>query len=103
MFHKQDLKTCLVFIPIVIVIGLMAGCAAKTADPWGDPQTGLILQYRMAEDQVLKYQTSAEQTQIMEIMGQSIDTESSSEGGFSIKSKGLEEGNHLLGVTYLIK
>jgi hypothetical protein len=99
MFSKQDLKTCLVFIPLVIVIGLLAGCAAKTADPWGDPKSGLILQYRMAENQVLKYQTSSEQTQNMEIMGQSIDTQSSSESGFSVKSKGLQEGNLLLGVT----
>lgn len=99
MFRNPVLKTCLVFIPIVIVIGLLAGCAAKTANPWGDPKTGLILQYRMAEDQVLKYQTSAEQTQIMEIMGQSMETQSSSESGFSVKSKGLQEGNLLLGVT----
>lgn len=99
MFSKQDLKTCLVFIPLVIVIGLLAGCVAKTADPWGDPKSGLILQYRMAENQVLKYQTSSEQTQNMEIMGQSIDTQSSSESGFSVKSKGLQEGNLLLGVT----
>jgi hypothetical protein len=99
MFRKQDLKKCLALIPIVIVIGLLAGCAAKTANPWGDPKTGLILQYRMTEDQILKYQTSAEQTQSMEVMGQSIDTQSSSESGFSIKSKGLQEGNLLLGVT----
>jgi hypothetical protein len=99
MFRKPDFKTCLVFIPIVIVIGLLAGCAAKTADPWGDPETGLILQYRMTENQVVKYQTSAEQIQNMEVMGQSIDTQSSSESGFSIKSKGLQEGNLILGVT----
>ncbi len=99
MFCKQDLKRCLVFIPLVIVIGILAGCAAKTADPWGDPKTGLILQYRMAENQVLKYQALAEQTQNMEIMGQSIDTQSSSESGFTIKSKGFQEGNLILGVT----
>jgi len=99
MFSKQDLKTCLMFIPLVIVIGLLAGCAAKTADLWGDPKTGLILQYRMAENQVLKYQTSSEQTQNMEVMGQSIATQSSGESGFSIKSKGLQEGNLILGVT----
>jgi hypothetical protein len=99
MFGKPDLKTCLVFMPLVIAIGLLAGCAAKTANPWGDPKTGMILQYRMAEDQVLKYQTSGEQTQNMEIMGQAISTQSSSESGFSIKSKGIQEGNLLLGVT----
>lgn len=99
MFRKQELKTCLVFIPVVIVIGFLAGCAAKSAAPWGDPKTGLILQYRMAENQVLKYQTSAEQTQNMQIMGQSIDTQSSSESGYSVQSKGLKEDNHLLRVT----
>lgn len=99
MFRKQDLKTYLVFIPLVIVIGLLAGCAAKTPDPWGDPKTGLILQYRMTENQVLKYMTSGEQTQDMEIMGQSISTQSSSENGFTVKPKGLQEGNLLLGVT----
>lgn len=99
MFRKQALKTYLGFITTLIVIGLLAGCAAKTANPWGDPKTGLILQYRMTENQVLKYQTSGEQTQSMEIMGQSIDTQSSTESGFSVKSKGLQEGNLLLGVT----
>jgi hypothetical protein len=99
MFPKQDLKRRLALIPIVIVIGLLAGCAAKTADPWGDPTTGLILQYRMTEGQVLKYLVSGEQTQNMEVMGQSIDTQSSSESGFSVKSKGLQEGNLILGVT----
>ncbi|UCE21060.1 MAG: hypothetical protein JSV46_02160 [Candidatus Aminicenantes bacterium] len=99
MFRKQDLRSCLVFVPLVIIIGLLAGCAAKTADPWGDPKTGLILQYRMTENQVLKYQTSGEQTQNMEIMGQSIETQSSSGIEFSVKSKGLQEGNLLLGVT----
>ncbi len=99
MFRKPAFKTCLMFIPILIVIGFLAGCAAKTADPWGDPETGLILQYRMTENQILKYQMSGEQIQNMEIMGQSIETQSSSESGFSVKSKGLQEGNHLLGVT----
>lgn len=99
MFRKQDLKRCLTFIPILIALGLLAGCAAKTADPWGNPKTGLILQYRMTENQILKYQMSGEQTQNMEIMGQSIDTQSSSESGFSVKSKGLQEGNLFLGVT----
>jgi len=43
-------------LPVFLVIFMLAGCAAKTAKVWGDPQTGLILKYRMAEDQVPKYQ-----------------------------------------------
>lgn len=99
MFKKQALKLWLVFIPIAVVIGMLAGCAAKTASPWGDPETGLILQYRMAEDQVLKYQTSAEQTQDIEVMGQAMSTETTSSSAFTVKSKGLKENNHLLQVT----
>ncbi len=78
---------------------MLAGCAAKKASPWGDPQTGLILQYRMAEDQVLKYQTSAEQTQDIEVMGQAMTTETTSSSSFTVKPKGLKENNHLLHVT----
>ena len=99
MFHKQALKSWLVFIPIAVVIGILAGCAAKTASPWGDPRTGLILQYRMAKDQVLKYETSVEQTQDIEVMGQAMSTETTSSSAFTVKSKGLKENNHLLHVT----
>ncbi len=99
MFRKQTLQTWMVIIPVGVIIGMLAGCAAKTASPWGDPETGLILQYRMEENQVLKYQTSAEQTQDIEVMGQAISTETISSSAFSVKSKGLKENNHLLHVT----
>ena len=99
MFRKQSLKMWLAFIPAAVIIGILAGCAAKTASPWGDPETGLILQYRMTEDQVLKYQTSAEQTQDIEVMGQAVSTETTSSSAFTVKSKGLKENNHLLHIT----
>lgn len=89
----------MVLMPVVVMLAMLAGCAAKTASPWGDPKTGLILQYRMAEDQVLKYQTSAEQTQDIEVMGQAMTTETTSSSAFTVISKGLKENNHLLHVT----
>lgn len=99
MTCKKSSKTWLVFVPAFLAFFILAGCAAKTANVWGDPQTGLILEYRMAENQELKYESTAEQTQNIEVMGQSIDTETSSKTVFSVKSKGLKENNHQLGIT----
>jgi hypothetical protein len=99
MFNKQALKTCLVWVPVILVIGLLAGCAVKTANLWGDPKTGLILQYRMHDNQVLKYQSTGEQTQKIEVMGQSVDTETNTSNAFTVVYKGLKESNLLLGLT----
>lgn len=98
MIHKKNFKTLLVFLPVILAICILAGCAAKLPI-WGDPQTGLILQYRMAEDQVLKYQLTIEQAQDIEVMGQQMKTETKGEIAFTAKSKGLKENNQLLGIT----
>jgi len=98
MIHKDTFKTWLVFLPVIMAISILAGCAAKLPI-WGDPQTGLILQYRMAEDQVLKYQLRIEQTQDIEVMGQQMKTENKIKIAFTAKSKGLKENNQQLGIT----
>jgi len=98
MIRKQTFKTWLVFVPVIVAICILAGCAVKR-NPWGDPKTGLILQYQMPENQVLKYQMVVEQTQNIEVMGQSVDTESDMISAFLVKSKGLKENNYQLGVT----
>jgi len=87
-----------VFSPIILTICILAGCAAKLPI-WGNPQTALILQYRMAEDQVLKYKLTIEQTQDVEVMGQQMKTETKGEIAFTAKSKGLKENNQQLGIT----
>ncbi len=48
---------------------LFAGCAAEKS-LWGDPENGLILQYRMPEDRALRYELSSGTAQHMEMMGQ---------------------------------
>jgi len=98
MIHKKAFKTWLIFLPVILSICILAGCAAKLPI-WGDPQTGLILQYRMAEDQVLKYQLTIEQTQDAEVMGQHMKTENKVEIAFTAKSKGMKENNQQLGIT----
>jgi len=83
-----------------MAIYILAGCAVKHQLPsWGDPQTGLMLQYRMAENQALKYQLTIEQTQDVEVMGQQMKTETKGEIAFIVKSKGQKENNQQLGIT----
>jgi hypothetical protein len=86
-------------LTVLLAIGLMAGCAAKTAPLWGDPQRGIVLQYRLANGQVLKYRTSGRQAESTEVMGQKIDVESKAESTYSLRSIGLEEGNLQLEVA----
>ena len=99
MIRRQTSKTCLVSVPVILTLFILAGCAAKTAKPWGDPQTGLILQYRMPENQVLKYQSSGGMSMDMEIMGQAMEVKFDETLTFTVRSKGLKENNYLLNVT----
>jgi len=99
MIHTRNCRTWMAFVPVILAIALLAGCAAKTANLWGDPKTGLILQYRMPENQVLKYQGSGGMTMDMEVMGQTMEIEADETLAFTVKSKGLEENNYHLQVT----
>lgn len=99
MIHKQTSKSWLVCVPVALALFILAGCAARKVKPWGDPQTGLILQYRMPENQVLKYQSSGEMTMDMEVLGQAMEVKADETLAFTIKSKGMKENNYLLQVT----
>lgn len=99
MISNQKFQTWMAVLPVFLVIFMLAGCAAKTAKVWGDPQTGLILKYRMAEDQVLKYQASSDFKMKLEVMGQKMEIDGKEAYAFSVEAKGLKEDNHKLGVT----
>ena len=98
MARKQSMQTRLVFVLAILTICVIAGCAAKK-NLWGDSKTGLILSYRMPEDQVLKYRSTNELIQTMEVMDQTMEIEMTKEYNFSTKSKGLKENDHKLSVT----
>jgi hypothetical protein len=89
----------LMLAPAFLVIGLLAGCAAKTMPVWGDPETGMILQYRMPENQMLTYESWGETHQVAEVMGQTIETDISSSNNFTAESKGKVENDHRLTIT----
>lgn len=92
------IRKVIVTVLLVLTIALLIGCAAEKA-LWGDPKSGLILTYRMGEGEVLQYQMSAEQTQELDMMGQTMETETKSNSKFTATSKGKKEGNLMLGIT----
>lgn len=99
MNRRVGSKTWLIGVLSMSVLSILAGCAVRKVNLWGDPQTGLILTYRMPGKQPLKYQFKAEQSQTIEVMGQSIATESNVAIGFTVQPKGMKENHHQLGLT----
>lgn len=93
---SNKLSVLLVF---AVGVGLMAGCAAKKLPAWGSPETGVILSYRMAEDDGLKYRSVFDQTQEMEVMGQKVATTTTKATEFSVASRGSENEQLDLQVT----
>ncbi len=98
MIIKTNLKSYLSVALVVLLIALLAGCAAKRPF-WGDVKKGLILEYRMPQDQALQYQFSSNMIQDMEMMGGSMRNIIDLNLLFSAKSEALEGKNHLLLVT----
>jgi len=97
--NKRRIRSWLVLAPIVPAVGMLVGCATKTAPIWGDPQTGIILQYRMPEGQALKYETREEARQILDVMGRTIETDAVTTSSVTARSNGQKESNHQLTVT----
>jgi len=98
MITKTNRKSYLSVALVVLLIALLTGCAAKRPF-WGDVKKGLILEYRMPQDQALKYQFTSNMTQNLEVMGQSMKNVINLGMLFSAKSKGIEGNNHLLLIT----
>jgi hypothetical protein len=96
---KQVTKKSLTLAPVFLVLCMLAGCAAKTAPVWGDPQTGVILQFQMPEGRVLKYDVWGETHQVSDVMGQTIEVDMSSSNVFTVESNGLQDNNHRLTIT----
>lgn len=85
-------------ISIILIVSILAGCAAKK-NIWGDPETGLNLEYRMPEKGMLQYDLNSEYVQAMEVMGQKVDVASNSRNLFSMENSGIEDGSYKLNVT----
>jgi hypothetical protein len=85
-------------LTVFVTVVSLTGCAAKH-DVWGDPQSGLVLSYRVTGDRALNYQTTVEMTQTMETMGRSRSFGSTKATDFSLVSKGREGDDLELEIT----
>jgi hypothetical protein len=98
-------------LAIAAVLAL-AGCAVKTTTPASEAtkvaaptpapraaSAGTVLEYKMPAGRVLSYQDKTDGVEVTEVMGQSMESNTSSTSAFSFKGKGLKEKNLLLGAT----
>ncbi len=81
---------------------LIAGCASQSAMAdkwWGDPDTGILLRYRMPEGSPLVYQLDSESNQTMQVMGQENNASSSQTLTFSLLPGAIEDREQQLEIT----
>jgi hypothetical protein len=98
MFKRDRKRTYLILTATACAALLITGCAGKRA--WyGDPDKGLILEYRFSEKEPATYRSSNDYTQTLEVMGQTMEITSEDMLQFSLRSKGTKERNHHLEVT----
>ena len=94
MLHKNQFVS---FMTLGIIILLLTTVGCATSMPiWGDPQTGLILKYNIAQDQVLNYRNASDSNQTMDMMGQSMKTSTKFNMDYNIKGAGADDQNNLL-------
>src|SRR5512136_2324976 len=87
-------------VAIAAVLVLAAGTVLATpAAPKASAAAATVLAYKLPAGRALTYQAKTEESQIMEGMGQSMDTSTSSVSDFTFKGKGLKEKDLLMGVT----
>lgn len=98
MFGKNTLNAKLLLVLFILSVILFSSCAARRY-MLGDPETGLMLQYSIEENQLLEYKSLEEINQNIEIPGQSIKVKMNNTYEFSVNSKGLKGNNHQLEIT----
>jgi hypothetical protein len=86
-------------VAIILVLAGGAVQATPTAPKAPAPAATVVLEYKMPAGRALTYQTKSEDTQVMEVQGNSMDTQTTNTGTVTFKAKGLKDKNFLLGVT----
>ncbi len=84
-------------MPFLLLFSLAA--YSQQDKPGGKPDTAVTLAYKFPEGKTLSYRQSTNQTQNMDMMGQSMTSQTQGTLEFSAKPKGAKESNFNLGVT----
>jgi hypothetical protein len=99
MLANRSLRNILLVTSLALAFFGLAAVAAQQAGAGGGQDKAVTLAYQFPEGKALAYRDVSTETQNMEVMGQSITVKNLASREFSIKPKGLKEGNYLLGVT----
>jgi hypothetical protein len=99
--HSQVSSRLAAVVSVVVTASFLTGCAGTRATQpgWGDPETGLILMYRMPGKGPLKYRVTGTFNQSMDMGGQTAETESNTMTTMSFASRGMRDDDLLLKVT----
>lgn len=83
-----------------VLLVLAAGAALATPSaPRSGGQAAVVLEYKMPANRALTYQISAEESQVLDIMGQIQESSVATVSHFTFKAKGKKDKDLLLGVT----
>jgi hypothetical protein len=77
----------------------LAACLVGAIGLAASAPASAVLEYKMPAGRALTYQTSSEDAQVMEVMGQTMDTHIANTGTFTFRAKGQKDKNWLVGVT----
>ena len=95
MIHSTRQNTLRIYGILILILSLLIGCASKKS-LWGNPETGFVLQYRMAQGESWTFHSATTEMTSMEMMGQSMETETTIPLIYSIKGKGVDDQKNLL-------
>jgi hypothetical protein len=96
MNGNKSLDRGLKILVFLLTAGVLAGAVSDKA---ASPQGAVTLTYKFTEGTALSYKQTSTQLQDLDMMGQTMTTESNSSMDIMLKSKGLKGENYILGVT----
>jgi hypothetical protein len=97
MKSRVNVKYGTVIGAIFLTLALLMGCAGTGSKPfWGNPETGLILQYRLSSGQTLAYQSTTTESQTMEMMGSNQETATEIVSKYSVKGKKMDKDKNIM-------
>jgi hypothetical protein len=96
MNKPNSLKRAAKILAFVLAVAGLAGVAIAWATA---PQETVTLTYKFTQGASLSYKNASDQVQNVDAMGQTMTTEVNSSLDFTLKPKGLKDGNHILELT----
>ena len=95
LIGRPALTTAVATIFVLAAVTLQA----TPTSPKAPAPASAVLEYKMPTGRTLTYQSKSEETQVMEVMGQSMDTHATNNSTVTFKAKGPKDNNLLLGVS----